>query len=197
MKKIIIVLCGLLFFAVSGSGQSDTQQTPPLKKKKTLTPEQQEFQRKLREYMAKRPDLQRRAKQFLDSEAGREKTAECPDAKSMYEINICFGNEAELTDQNLKGYRAIIGELISSVPDMPGPPTIGPTGAALTPTESAAEFGRVEEAWQQYRNVACKAARDQMGGGTAAPSSEMSCLIELDRSHMRELDSIYWIELHK
>ena len=55
----------------------------------------------------------------------------------------------------------------------------------------------MEQAWYQYRDVASKAARDQMDGGTAAPASEMQCDLALDRSHMRELDSIYWLELHK
>jgi uncharacterized protein YecT (DUF1311 family) len=80
---------------------------------------------------------------------------------------------------------------------MPGEPAAGPTGRELTAGESAAEFDRVEQAWHKYRDQACQAGRDQMGGGTAAPSTEMRCEIELARSHMRELDSIYWMQLHK
>jgi len=191
-----VVLGWFLLFAISAGGQCCAQQAS-LPKKRTLTPEQQEFQRKWREYLAKRPDLQTRAKKIFDAEMDREKTGECPDAKSTYEINICFGNETGTTDQNLTNYEALIRELISSAPDMPGALTTGPAGPALTSSESAVEFDRVEQAWRQYRDTACKAARDQMGGGTAAPSSEMRCVMDLDRSHMRELDSIYWLELHK
>jgi uncharacterized protein YecT (DUF1311 family) len=193
--RLMVALCGLILLVILIGRAARAQQAES--PRKTLTPEQQEYQRKWHEYIANRPSLQARAKQIFDTEMDREKKGECPDAKTTYDINVCFGKEVATTDQNLTNYEALIRELISSAPDMPGAPVSGPAGPALTSTESAAEFGRVEQAWRQYRDLACKAARNQMGGGTAAPSSEMRCEIDLDRSHMRELDSIYWLELHK
>jgi uncharacterized protein YecT (DUF1311 family) len=189
--RLMITLCGLMLLGMTADAQ---QAVSP---KKTLTPEQQEYQRKWREYMAKRPDLQARAKQIFDAEMGREKAGECQGAKTTYDINVCLSKEVATTGQDLTNYEALIRELMASAPDMPGAPASGPAGAALSSAESAAEFDRVEQAWRQYRDAACQAARDQMGGGTAAPSSEMRFEIELARSHMRELDSIYWLELHK
>lgn len=190
-----LALCGLLLLAIlAGSAARGQQPVPP---RKTLTPEQQEYQRKLREYMTKRIDLQAQAKQIFDAEMAREKARDCPNATAAYDANLCIGKVVGVTDQNLKQFEAIIREIIASAPEQPGGPRGGPAGPALTSAESATEFDNVEQPWHQYRNVACTAARNQMGGGTAAPSFEMQCQINLDRSHMRELDSIYWLELHK
>jgi hypothetical protein len=96
----------------------------------------------------------------------------------------------------LTDYEAAIHELLGATPDA-GTPMRGPSGMALTPAQNAVEFDGVEKEWREYRGKACQAARDQMGGGTAAPSAEMRCEVNLDHSHMRELDSIYWLALHK
>src|SRR5690348_17350208 len=191
----ILAVYGLLRLTIPAGWAARAQQAAL--PRKTLTPEQQEYQRKWREYMAKRPTLQEHAKHIFDAEMAREKAGDCPNAMTTYDINVCLEKEVGITDQNLKQYEAIIRELIASAPEEPGGPGGGPAGPALTSAQSAAEFDNVEQAWYKYRNVACKAARDQMGGGSAAPSSEMHCDFDLDRSHMRELDSIYWLELHK
>jgi uncharacterized protein YecT (DUF1311 family) len=191
----MLALYGLLLFTIPASWVARSQRAAP--PRETLTHEQQEYQRDWREYMAKRPSLQAHANQIFDTEMAREKAGDCPNAVITYDINVCLGKQVGITEQNLKQYEAIIRELIASAPEEPGGPGGGPAGPALTSAQSAAEFDNVEQAWYKYRNVACKAARDQMGGGSAAPSSEMHCDIDLDRSHMRELDSIYWLELHK
>ena len=188
-------LYGLLLLAIPASWAAHGRQAAA--PRNTLTQEQQEYHRQWREYVAKRPGLQARSKQIFDAEMAREKTGDCPNAATTYDINVCLGKEVGITNQNLKQNEAIIRELIASAPEEPGGPGGGPAGPALTSAQSAAEFDNVEQAWYQYRNVACKAARDQMDGGTAAPASEMQCDLALDRSHMRELDSIYWLELHK
>lgn len=190
-----LVLHGLILLAIPPGWAAGGQQS--VKPRKTLTPEQQEYQRKLREYMAKRIDLQAQAKQIVDAEMAREKAGDCPNATPTYDANICMGREVGVTDENLKQFQAITREIIASAPEQPGGPRGGPAGPALTSAESATEFDNVEQAWHQYRKVACTAARNEMGGGTAAPSFEMQCEINLDRSHMHELDSIYWLELHK
>lgn len=193
--RFTLALYGLLLLGnLAGWAARGGQAASP---RKTLTHEQQEYQRQWREYMAKRSDLQARAKQIFDAEMAREKADDCPNAVTTYDINVCFGKEVGITDQDLKQYETIVREIIASAPEEPGGPGFGPAGPALTSAQSAVEFNNVEQAWYQYRDVACKAARDQMDGGTAAPSSEMQCDIDLDRSHMHELDSIYWLELHK
>jgi uncharacterized protein YecT (DUF1311 family) len=193
--RLMVAVCGLMILVPGVPVAGAQEGAPP--RKKTLTPEQQEYQRKWREYMAKRPGLQERAKQIFDAEVDREKAGECQGANTTYDTNVCLDKEVATTAQNLTNYERLISELMASAPEMPGAPAIGPTGPGLTPVESAADFDRVEQAWRRYRDVACKAARDQVAGGTAAPSYEMQCEINLARSHMRELDSIYWLELHK
>jgi uncharacterized protein YecT (DUF1311 family) len=194
--RLMAALCGLILLAIPGGPVARAQQAVS-PRKKILTPAQKQYQGKWREYMAKRPALQGRAKQIFDTEMAREKAGGCPNAATTSDINVCLGKEVTKTDENLTNYAAVIRELMASAPEMPGAPAMGPTGPGLTSAESAGEFDRVEQAWRQYRDVACKAARDQVAGGTAAPSYEMQCEINLARSHMRELDSIYWLELHK
>lgn len=193
--RLALALCGLLLVAIPGDWAARERQAAS--PRKTLSNEQQEYQRQWRAYMVKRPDLQAHAKKVFDAEMAREKAGDCPNAVATYDINACFGEDVSITDQNLKQYEAIVRELIASAPEDPGGPAEGPSGPALTSAQSVAEFDDVEQAWYRYRTLACKAARDQMGGGSAAPSSEMQCDIDLDRRHMRELDSIYWLELHK
>lgn len=193
--RLMLVLYGLILLAIPAGWAAGDQQ--PAKPRKTLTPEQQEYQRQWREYLAKRPGLQAHAKQIVDAEMAREKARDCPNATTTYDANICMGKEVGITDENLKQYEAIIRELIASDPEQPGGPGGGLEGHGLTSAESATEFDSVEQAWHQYRSVACTAARNQMGGGTAALSFEIQCEINLDRSHMHELNSIYGQDLHE
>lgn len=61
--RLTLLLYGLLLLAIPPSwAASGRQAASP---SRTLTPEQQEYQRQWREYMAERPDLQARAKQIL------------------------------------------------------------------------------------------------------------------------------------
>jgi uncharacterized protein YecT (DUF1311 family) len=64
------------------------------------------------------------------------------------------------------------------------------------PAQYAAEFDGLEKAWQQFRELACKAAFHQFNGGTGAPSFQIQCELKLARDHMRELDLIYGSDLH-
>jgi uncharacterized protein YecT (DUF1311 family) len=73
--------------------------------------------------------------------------------------------------------------------------TPGIAGISLTPEHQLAEFKRVEQSWQQYRETACAAAFHQFGGGTGGPSFEMECELKLTRNHIRELEMIYGEDL--
>lgn len=195
LMRRALTICGFLLLAVpAGWTAREWQATSP---SKTLTHEQREYQRQWRKYMAKRPELQGHAKKIFDAGMAREKAGDCPNAVTTYDINVCLGKVVGITNQDLKKYEAIVREIIASAPEEPGGPGRGPAGPALTSAQSAAEFDAVEQAWYRYRNLACKASRDQVDGGSAAPSYEMQCYIDLDRRHMHELDSMYWLELHK
>lgn len=64
--RLRVALCGLmLLFTLTGRTARAQQVAQP---RKTLTPEQQEYQHNWREYMDKRSSLQARAKQFFDAE---------------------------------------------------------------------------------------------------------------------------------
>jgi uncharacterized protein YecT (DUF1311 family) len=67
----------------------------------------------------------------------------------------------------------------------------------LTQEQLVAEFDRVEEVWERYRESACRAAFHQFAGGTGGPSFEMQCQLKVTRDHMRELDMIYGADLHR
>jgi uncharacterized protein YecT (DUF1311 family) len=196
---LAITLCGGFVLLPHGFGQQGSDQQTPARPKKVLTPEQRVYQQQWKEYMAKRQSLQAQAKQVFDTEMAREKASDCPEAKTTYDFNICYGDQVATTDQNLKSYEGIIRELMASQPQMPGEPTTemhGPGGPSLTPKQIAEEFDRVEQDWRQYREKACTAAFHQFDGGTAGPSFEMECKLKLTRGHMRELDMIYGEDLH-
>jgi len=187
--RLLSTMCGIAILLLSGDpswliAHGATQQKPP-------APEQQESQRKAKDYIAKRHDLQTQAKQVFDMEMAREKAGECRDATTTYDINACFGKELETTDANLKNYEDLIRELITSVPDAPEATASEPTGPSLTPAQSATEFDHVNQAWGQYRDTACSAAFHYFDGGSGGPSFEMQCKLTLDRNHMRELSLIY------
>jgi hypothetical protein len=105
-----------------------------------------------------------------------------------------------ITDENLKSYEGFIHDLQTPPPPIPGVPALnspGPAGPSLSSQELAAEFDRVEQSWRQYRETACTAAFHQFEGGTGGPGFEMQCELKLKRDHMRELDAIYFMVLHK
>lgn len=193
--KSRLALYGLLLVAIPAGLAANGQQAKS--PRNYSTPQWQAYWRQLREYEAKRPLLQARAKKIFDAEMARAKAGDCTGPASTYDTDVCYEKQVGITDQNLKQYEKIIRELISSAPDTPGGPRRGPSGPSLTSAQSTDEFDNMERVWYQYRTVACRAARAEVAGGTAAPMYQMQCRIDLDRSHMRELDSIYWLELHK
>lgn len=158
------------------------------------TPEQNSARQNGVDKMATRQKLQAQAKRIIDAEMAREKAGDCPDAKTDYDFNICFGREKELTEQDLKSYEGIIRQLTApSQPEGETPETDAPgiAGPALTPKQLLQEFDRVEQSWQKYRETACTAAFHQFDGGTGGPSFELQCEMKLIRDHMRELKMIY------
>jgi ribosomal protein S1 len=99
MRIPILIVCGMLILPLPGLGQQN-----PTRPKKVLTPEQQVDQQQIHEIDAERQRFRVRAKQAFDAEMARERSGDCPDAKSNYEFKVCYANEVGITDGNLKTY---------------------------------------------------------------------------------------------
>ena len=67
----------------------------------------------------------------------------------------------------------------------------------MTPEQFAAQFDGLERAWRAYLDAACTANYNQYGNATGGPGAEKECRVRLTRGHMRDLDSIYLMLLHK
>jgi hypothetical protein len=144
------------------------QQEPTIPRKDS-TPEQEAY----RQCEAKYRGLHAQAKQVFDTEMAREKAGDCPDAKTDYDFNVCYGKQLLITDQNLKSYEGFIRELAVPPPQMPGQPAVErsllPAHGIAEPVLSSPEFGReferIEQSWGQYRERASAAALHQFEGG--------------------------------
>jgi uncharacterized protein YecT (DUF1311 family) len=197
---LAITLCGGFVLLSPVFGQQGSDQQSPARPKKVLTPEQKVYQQQGKEYMVRRQGLQAQAREVFDAEMAREKAGDCPEAKTTYDFNICYGKQAAMTEENLKSFEGIIRELMAPQPQMPGQPVNemhGPAGPSPTPEQVTEEFDRVEQDWSKYRQTACAAAFHQFDGGTGGPSFQMECELKLTRGHMRELDMIYGGDLRR
>src|SRR5579862_6224054 len=98
--------------------------------KKVLTPEQQEFQRKVASFMVQRKALQEQAAKAFDAETAREKVGDCKNASTTLDIETCLGKETEITETNYSAFTGAIRELLSlSYPEISGPAASPPTDA--------------------------------------------------------------------
>ena len=200
MSANLRLLFGFLYCLLLLSFPGFAQQTDA-RPKKILTPEQLEFQQHVKQYEATREDLQAQANRAFDSEIAREKAGDCPSAKSTYEFNVCYGKETGTSNQNLTDFEEGIRNLLAlEYPDFPAKSATrmpGSTSPQTASDQEPAEFDHHEQAWHSYLDAACTAAHHQFGGGTGGPSFEMECRIHLIRSHMHDLDFIYFMRLHK
>jgi len=166
--------------------------------KKVLTPEQQEFQRKIASYMIQREALQKQAAKAFDAETAREKAGDCKNASTTRDIETCLEKDTEITETNYAAFTGAIRELLSlSYPEISGPAASVPTGAPPNAEDLVKEFDALQTAWQQYRKIGTNAAYNQYKGGRLAPVLSATISQELVRSHMRELSSIYDGPLHR
>lgn len=197
MKKLSYrVLAAVLLSATIIPGPLTGQNTP--RPKKVLTPEQQEFQRKVSSYMVQRKALQEQAAKAFDAETAREKAGDCKSASTTLDIETCLGKETEITETNYSAFTGTIRELLSlSYPEFPQPAASVPTEAPPNAENLVKEFDALQTAWQQYRKIGTNAAYNQFKGGTFAPVSSATTSQKLLRSHMRELSSIYEGPLHR
>jgi uncharacterized protein YecT (DUF1311 family) len=182
---VAVISSAIVCLALYGRGQ----QNQPARQK-ALTPEQQTYQ----QWEAHDRQLQAQGKQIFDAEMAREKAGDCPNASSTYDFDICYGNQLDITEANLKSFEVTIHDLLVPAPQglgEPATPAPGLGGPSVTAAQDTAEFESVERIWRQYREVACSAAHHQFEGGSGAPGFEMQCRLQLARDHMRELRMIY------
>ncbi len=130
MKKLSYrVLVGALLSMMIIPGAATGQNTT--RPKKVLTPEQQEFQRKVASYLIQRKALQEQAAKAFDAEIAREKAGDCKNASSTLDIETCLGKESEITETNYLAFTGAIRELLSlSYPEFSRPAASVASGRA-------------------------------------------------------------------
>lgn len=117
-------------------------------------------------------ECQKAAKAAFETEMARI-GKDCAKAKTQRDENICQSDAATATERNFDAFYRSLENIVGS--------------------------GRLREsqqAWVDYRNKQCDAIFEFWRPGTVAPSAEMRCKIELMRSRMRDLDSLYETPLH-
>ena len=118
----------------------------------------------------------------LNAEYARETAGsvhECPDANDMLSIHKCMDSELRITQRNYETYvRSIGGLLRIEDPDFPNLPT------------AALELDKAERNWTAYRDAQCRAYQN-LDVGTIQVVNYYDCEIDLTRSHLHELESLY------
>lgn len=150
-------------------------------------------------FLARRSQLQQQAKMAFNREMARKKAGDCLNARSTYEEVMCLSKAVDATAANYRSFtgalRALLGQknpLLTNEEDA----VSGATGKPLTSQEMLKEFDQVETEWEKYRKDQCAAAYDLFKGGTIAPVMAGECQLDLMRSRMAGLNSIYDMTLH-
>jgi uncharacterized protein YecT (DUF1311 family) len=125
-------------------------------------------------------ELHARSLRIVQSEQARGKQPLCPKAMTTLDINDCYSAELRVTDTNYLGVVRTLGALLR----------LEENGKS-TSSQIAIPFDTAEAAWQNYRDLACKAAGDEYAGGTIRPSIEMGCRLTITRHHINELWDVY------
>jgi uncharacterized protein YecT (DUF1311 family) len=120
---------------------------------------------------------QNTARAALQSEMVQE-GKDCPDAKSQFALNICI---EQVWGASQRDFNIFYENLFSLL--------------APDPTNQKA-LQTAQEQWLTYRALSCAAIDDLYRGGTIRPSAVTRCEIQLTRSRMRDLDSLYQTVLH-
>jgi uncharacterized protein YecT (DUF1311 family) len=200
MRIALLSLCSLLMTPLALPAQEPAAETATPKSGKLITPEQQAYQLQFKEFQEARHKIQAQAKQAFDAEMALDqsdeaKTGECKDANTTFDWNQCLGRVSKVTEANYAAFTAALRALIAlKTPEME--PSVS-AGAALSSDERASEFDKLETLWQQYRDLARKAAYDQYKGGSMSPSFALEAYIYSIRSHLRVLDLIYGDDLRQ
>lgn len=194
MRLALFSLCCLLMSPLALLAQEPAAETAAPKSGKVITPEQQAYQQQIKDFQEARHKLQAQAKQAFDAEvaldqADEAKTGECKDANTTLDWNKCLGRVAKVTEANYAAFASALRALFALKA-----PAI-PAETVIAPDDRTGEFDKTEAAWQQYRDLARKAAYDQFKGGSMASSFALEVYVYAMRSHLRELDLIYGDDL--
>jgi Lysozyme inhibitor LprI len=161
-----------------------------------LTSQPQAAHQQAQTFDAKRQQLRAQAKAAFDAEAAREKGGDCREAQNTQEFNTCFGDAVTIADQHLEAYEEALEAILAlHDPDQPSTPSVGIAGPVQTPQQDATEFDHLEQLWHTYLDAASTAAFHQFDGGTGGPSFGLETHLRLVRNHLRELNTLYGIEL--
>lgn len=117
-------------------------------------------------------ECQKAAKVAFDAEMLRI-GKDCTKVKTQRDENICQSDAETATERNFDAFYGALESIVG--------------GGRLRDSQ---------QAWVDYRNRQCDAIFEFWRSGTIAPSAEMRCKIELMRSRMRDLDSLYETPLH-
>ncbi|HEV2616722.1 MAG TPA: lysozyme inhibitor LprI family protein [Candidatus Acidoferrales bacterium] len=117
-------------------------------------------------------ECQKVAKVAFDAEMARI-GKDCKNVMSQREEDSCQSDAAAATERNFSNfYNALEGIVGNKV------------------------LNESEPAWLNYRKKQCDAILGFFQPGTIAPSAALRCKIELTRSRMRDLDSLFETPLH-
>jgi uncharacterized protein YecT (DUF1311 family) len=120
---------------------------------------------------------QKAASAALQSQLSRE-GKDCPGAHTTYDDNMCIGKVVEATHSDFDTFYRNLQLLLA------------------VDSANANKLTQAQEQWLQYRKQTCDAIDELYRGGTIRPSAVMRCDIQITRSRMRDLDSIYYTVLH-
>lgn len=120
---------------------------------------------------------QKRAEVALQFEMGQI-GKDCSNVKNTLEANSCLGPVAEKTRNNFRSFYESLRSLLQSSP------------------ESVERLDSSQALFEKYSTSACDGIGAFYRSGAIRISAVVSCHIQLIRSRMRDLDSIYNTTLH-
>lgn len=136
-------------------------------------------------YEATHDALWKKGMTALHAEYTRENEGNnCGSLQSEAEIGSCNGRDNEITQANYDAYARTLSALLRLQPPIDDPLESFPKNRGKT-------FDSGERAWVLYRKMTCSAKSDAWYGGSGQGQLETSCLQDLTRRHMHELESIY------
>lgn len=115
---------------------------------------------------------QRVAKSAFDAEMARV-GVDCPTAQSQREENACQQAAERRTTRNYAAFASAVESVVGDT-----------------------AWHKADQAWTSYRKSQCDAVFDFYRPGTIAPSARSRCMMELTRSRMRDLNTLFDTPLH-
>ena len=118
---------------------------------------------------------QKAANDALRSQLSKE-GKDCPDARDNTEDKLCISEVSQQTDKDFAIFYEHLKQLLDSV--------------------SRANLEQAQQQWLLYRDKSCSAIDEFFRDGSARVGLTTRCGIQLTRSRMKDLDSLYALPLH-